>query len=126
MKYTLNEARLILRELEKKEGYHKVIYKVYDPIENGNLIYIGMGGSGSRPGSGRLYEHHSRHLTNFRSDYCYWYPIKHKLKLYSWEMEERWSNLKWEFTPYNQDVDIEQIEQKLILEHRPKYNKEGL
>ena len=40
-------------------------------------------------------------------------------------MEERWGNLKWEFTPYHKDVDIEQIEQKLISEYRPKYNKEG-
>lgn len=113
------------KRLEKQKGYHKIIYRVYDPHQNNELVYVGIGGRGKRKGSGRLEEHNSNHYTNFRTRYVILEGLKEREDMQIKEMCDRWDNLKWEFDLYDEETNVKDIEQKLIIENSPRYNIDG-
>lgn len=121
----LKEAIKESRRLEKEKGYHKIIYRVYDPHQNNNLIYVGIGGNGKRKGSGRLEEHNSNHYTNFRTRYVILEGVEEREDMTIKEMCDRWDNLKWDFDLYGEETNVKIIEEKLISEISPRYNIDG-
>jgi hypothetical protein len=121
----LKDAIKEAKKQEKKYRTHKLIYKVYDPIDDYKLVYIGMGGHAHRRGSGRLIEHSSTdNFSSFKSKYIMSYFGKYpacKLE----DCLNSYDNLGWEIQTYPRhytQAQVKQIEETLIRENLPKYN----
>lgn len=122
---SLEEAIKKAKRISKSTGHHKMVYRVYDPYQNNNLVYIGTGGGSKRKGYGRLEEHNSNHYTNFRTRYVILEGLQEREDMTIKEMCDRWDNLKWEFNLYDKETNIKYIEKKLIIENSPRYNIDG-
>lgn len=112
---TINEAKTKY----KKDGISPILYKLY---ENGELVYIGIGGvTGSRKGYLRLKEHFKATMPSSLK----WKILKNKwIEGKSFEDAEKyWESLLWEFE--NGDGEyIANKEKELIEKYNPKYNIE--
>jgi hypothetical protein len=118
----LNSLDLIIEKVTKaeKNGCKCIVYKVLD--EDGTLIYTGIGGKGSRKGSGRLKEHRSNSMySSFRFQF---YIDKWDQAFFRSEADEMWNNLKWSFVGFQDIEDALKYETKLIKEFNPKYNRD--
>jgi hypothetical protein len=121
----LKDAIKEAKKHERKYMTHRLIYKVYDPLDHYKLVYIGMGGKSNRPGSGRLIEH--RGIDNFSS-----FKTKYIMSFLEKDPDikfidclNNYDNLVWEIETYPRhytDDQVKQIEQSLIRENLPKYN----
>jgi len=104
--------------IEKQTGNYKIVYQVF---ENNKLIYVGIGGSGKRKGSGRLKEHLSDSVySSFRQQY---YIEKWILGYNIDEAHEMWDALFWDVSYFNQYNDVKQIEEQIIKDKKPKFNR---
>lgn len=116
---TLKETLDLVRKLEKTKGVDCILYRVY---ENSELIYVGIGGISARKPSGRLAEHYAPyHYSSFKHNYMIddgW-----KIGVSFKERLKDWNSLKWEFETGNVSW-CQEMEKKIKLEHRPKYNKD--
>jgi hypothetical protein len=121
----LKDAIKEAKKQEKKYRTHRLIYKVYDPIDDYKLVYIGMGGQSHRPGSGRLIEHSGTdNFSSFKTKYIMSLldkddDVKLRYCLNSYD------NLVWGIKTYPRhytQAQVKQIEQALIRENLPKYN----
>jgi hypothetical protein len=121
----LKDAIKEAKEQEKKYRTHKLIYKVYDPIDDYELVYIGMGGLNHRKGSGRLIEHSSTdNFSSFKSKYLMSCLEKYSRVEFQ-DCINNYDNLRWEIETYPRHytpTQVKQIEDTLIRENSPKYN----
>ena len=116
----LNEAINKAIDVEKTTNKNSILYKVY---ENSELIYVGVGGRGTRPGSGRLKEHRGVSVfSSFRHQY-YWYNAP-KFNGIKKEIDHKWDKLEWEIIQFNQFKDVYDLEEQLIHEFNPMFNRD--
>jgi hypothetical protein len=117
----LEDAIKSCRAQEKQIPNCGVVYRVY---EHDSLIYIGKGGIAKRLPHGRLSEHFApKHWSSFKHNYMVcegWQKgISHDDRL------KQWDALDWQFELIHKD-ELDQFELKLINEHRPTYNTQGV
>lgn len=118
---TLQQAVEQCRRQEKDLPTHGILYRVY---EDGELIYVGIGGIAKRKPSGRLVEHRAeKHWSSFKHNYM---VIDGWLKgIDYYERLQQWDSLEWQFQFIHLD-ELNIKESELINEQRPIYNTEGL
>lgn len=104
--------------IENQTGNYKIVYQVF---ENNKLIYVGIGGSGKRKGSGRLKEHLGDSVySSFRQQY---YFEQWKQGYNMDEAHELWNKLFWDVSCFNQYSEVKQIEKQIIEDKKPKFNR---
>ena len=115
---TLQEQIKATRQNEKATGKGYLVYRVF---EGGNLIYVGLGGKGKRPGSGRLAEHNS--TSSFSS-------FRHQYYINQWkngssydEATALWDQLQWDAIHCESVATMERMEDSIIKATNPPYNR---
>ena len=106
------------RNNEKLTGKGFTVYRVF---ENEVLIYVGLGGKGKRPGSGRLAEHNSTSLfSSFRHQYYMdkWYKGNTPD-----EAMAMWDNLSWDAIYCESIRTMEEMESSIIRAVQPYFNR---
>jgi hypothetical protein len=120
---TLLETITEAKEKYKKDKVSPILYKLY---ENGELVYIGIGGCrGNRKGYLRLQEHYKATMPSSLK----WKILKIKLSQPTTsnnpleDAEKYWNSLSWEFENGTNEY-ITNKEKELIEMYNPKYNIE--
>lgn len=114
----MNSLLETIQILKNNHTNSPVLYKMY---EDGELVYVGIGGKSNRKGWQRLYEHYKATMPS---------SLKWKILKNKWiegksfeEAESYWLSLKWEHEVGDIDY-ILNLEKQLIKKYQPKYNIE--